>query len=340
MAERNLYMRKLLGHPARFADFYNGTVFGGRQVLRPEELSDVPGEQGIVILDENGSKRVVERRRDIIKKASFGAYFILTAVENQDGVHYGMPVRSMMYDALDYTEQIERLRQTHKKNGDSLNGSGFLSGITREDRLTPVVSLIFYHGLSSWDGPKCLYDMLGIDASKEEADALKQVLPDYRMNLIEASGIEHPERFSTSLQYIFSMLKYKADKNELYRYARQHRNDFRDMDNDSMLAMFTLLGEQKRLLKIWETSVSEGKEQADMCIAIDELIEDGKAIGKMEGKAEGRAEGKIEGKMEGENQLAALIDRLLQDGRMEDIRLAAGSRSARNDLYEKYGIIK
>ena len=241
---------------------------------------------------------------------------------------------------MDYTEQIERLRQLHKTKGDPLNGGEFLSGITREDRLTPVVSLIFYHGLSPWDGPKCLYDMLGIDASQKEADALKQVLPDYRMNLIEASRIEHPERFCTSLQYIFSMLKYKADKNELYRYARQHRNDFRDMDNDSMLAMFTLLGEQKRLLKIWETSVSEGKEQADMCIAIDELIEDGKAIGKMEGKAEGRIEGKIEGKMEGENQLAALIDRLLQDGRMEDIRLAAGSRSARNDLYEKYGIIK
>ena len=153
MAERNLYMRRLLGHPARFADFYNGTVFGGQQVLRPEELSDVPGEQGIVILDENGSKRVVERRRDIIKKASFGAYFILTAVESQDSVHYGMPVRSMMYDALDYTEQIERLRQVHRKNGDILSGSEFLSGITREDRLTPVVSLIFYHGAKPWDGP-------------------------------------------------------------------------------------------------------------------------------------------------------------------------------------------
>lgn len=111
MAERNLYMRKLLNHPARFADFYNGTVFGGRQVLRPEQLSDVPNEQGIVILDKDGKKRVVERRRDIIKKASFGAYFILAAEENQDTIHYGMPVRNMMYDALDYTEQMECLKR-------------------------------------------------------------------------------------------------------------------------------------------------------------------------------------------------------------------------------------
>ena len=174
--------------------------------------------------------------------------------------------------------------------------------------------------------------MLGIDASQKEADALKQVLPDYRMNLIEASRIEHPERFCTSLQYIFSMLKYKADKKELYRYARQHTNDFQDMDNDSMLAMLTLLGEQKRLMKIWETSVREGKEKMDMCIAIDELIEDG--------KIEGKAEGKIEGKIEGENQLASLIDKLLQDGRMEDVRLVASNQSVRNDLYKKYGMLK
>ena len=318
MAERNLYMRKLLGHPARFADFYNGTVFGGRQVLRPEQLSDVPGEQGIVILDENGSKRVVERRRDIIKKAAFGAYFILTAVENQDSVHYGMPVRNMMYDALDYTERIDRLRDIHKKQGDILNGGGFLSGITREDRLVPVVSLILYHGAKPWDGPKSLYDMLELDTSLMEADALKQVLPDYRINLIDASGIEHPERFCTSLQHIFSMLKYKSDKQGLYLYARQHQKDFRDMDDDSALAMLVLLGEQKRLMKIWETSAVERKEETDMCTAIDELIEDGK--------------------IEGENQLAALIEKLLQDGRIEDIRLAVSSSSARNDLYMKYGL--
>ena len=182
--------------------------------------------------------------------------------------------------------------------------------------------------------------MLRIDASQKEADALKQALPDYRMNLIEATGIEHPERFSTSLQYIFSMLKYKADKKEFYWYARQHRDDFRGMDNDSMLAMLTLLGEQKRLMRIWETSGGEGKEEADMCIAIDELIEDGKAEGKIEGKIEGKAEGKIEGKIEGENQLAALIDRLLQDGRIDDVRLAASSQPAREDLYKKYGMIK
>ena len=322
MAERNLYMRKLLDHPARFADFYNGTVFGGRQVLRPEQLSDVPNEQGIVILDKDGKKRVVERRRDIIKKASFGAYFILAAEENQDTIHYGMPVRNMMYDALDYTEQMECLKQAHKSRGDVLDGGGFLSGITREDRLMPVVSLILYHGSKPWDGPRSLYDMLGLDASAKETLALKQVLPDYRINLIDASNIEHPELFCTSLQHVFSMLKYNTDKQKFYGYAKQHQKDLQDMDDDSMLAMLTLLGEQKRLLKILETSSNDTKEGTDVCIAIDELINDGK----------------IEGKIEGEHRLATLMDRLFKDGRVEDARLAASSPSARKILYKEYGL--
>lgn len=322
MAERNLYMRKLLNHPERFADFYNGTVFGGQRVLSPEQLSDVPNEQGIVILDKNGKKRVVERRRDIIKKASFGAYFILAAEENQDTVHYGMPVRNMMYDALDYTEQVEFLKQAHKNRGDALDSGEFLSGISKEDRLVPVVSLILYHGSKPWDGPKSLYDMLEFDTSAKEIHALKQVLPDYRLNLIDASNIEHPERFRTSLQHVFSMLKYNTDKQKLYGYAKQHRKDFQDMDNDSMMAMLSLLGEQKRLMKILETSEDGAKGETDMCIAIDELIKDGKT----------------EGKIEGEHRLATLMDRLFKDGRVEDAKLAASSQSARTSLYKEYGL--
>lgn len=160
MAERDLYVKNLLKDPVRFADFYNGTVFGGEQVLKPEQLSEVPHEQGIIILDEKRRKRVVVRRRDIIKKADFGAYFILTAAENQDSVHYAMPIRNMMYDALDYTEQIEYLKQQHQNNGDVLKGGEFLSGITKDDKLVPVISLTLYHGTSPWDGPVALYDML------------------------------------------------------------------------------------------------------------------------------------------------------------------------------------
>ena len=102
-----------------------------------------------------------------------------------------------------------------------------------------------------------------------------QVLPDYRINLIDASRIPHPEYFCTSLQHIFAMLKYNSDKGKLYDYARTHRADFQGMDDDSMLALLSLLGEQKRLMKIWEQSRTKETEANNMCTAIDELIMDG-----------------------------------------------------------------
>ncbi|MBS6279562.1 MAG: hypothetical protein KH449_01995 [Lachnospiraceae bacterium] len=38
------------------------------------------------------------------------------ACENQDEIHYGMPVRSMLYDAISYTEQIRELQKAHRVN--------------------------------------------------------------------------------------------------------------------------------------------------------------------------------------------------------------------------------
>ena len=50
MAEEDYSVNKLMRNSVRFADLYNGTVFRGKQVLKPEDLSDVPDENGIAIV--------------------------------------------------------------------------------------------------------------------------------------------------------------------------------------------------------------------------------------------------------------------------------------------------
>lgn len=285
MAEQDYYIKKLLMDKKRFADLYNVQVFHGKQVLRPEDLEYVPNESGIVVLDGEGRRKVVQRRRDVIMKASFGAYFILAACEGQENVHYAMPVRNMMYDALDYTEQVQTLEKKHKQDGDRLSGAEFLSGITADDRIIPVISLVFYHGKENWNGPRSLYDMMGFDENLFGIDEIKMCLPDYRLNLVYAGEIEHPEQFQTSLQHIFTMLKYNSNKKTLYEYVKTNKEELRQMDDDSVLAVLALLGGQKRLMKLMEES-KEQKEGLDMCKAIDDLIEDGKAEGKIEGKVE------------------------------------------------------
>ncbi len=50
------------------------------------------------------------------------------------------------------------------------------------------------------------------------------------------------------------------------------------------------------------------------------------------------ARGKAEGKLEGEECLSALINRLIQDGKSEEIQTVVTDKVKRKELYEKYGI--
>lgn len=320
MAEQDYYVKRLLNDPARFADLYNGTVFGGRQVLRADQLSVVPEEKGLAIVGLDGRRRLIRRSRDVIKKASFGAYFVLLAEENQDKVHYAMPVRNILYDALEYTEQVEALRKQHKERGDVLEGDAFLSGITKEDRLLPVITLTVYHGSKPWDGPRSLYDMLELDWGSEGAEALRAVLPDYRLNLVELKNMEHLERFCTSLQPIFTVLQYNKDKRKFHEYLENHREELRRMDDDSVRALLALLGEQKRLLKLLELPEDEGKEPMDVGNVIDELIEDGK----------------VEGQRLGQKRVNELIAKLAQAGRTEDLIRSATDLKYQEKLFKEF----
>ena len=79
------------------------------------------------------------------------------------------------------------------------------------------------------------------------------MLPDYRLNLVELNNMRHLERFRSSLQPIFTVLQYnRRDKRKFYEYLENHREELRQLDDDSVRAMLALLGEQKRLLRMLE----------------------------------------------------------------------------------------
>lgn len=51
----------------------------------------------------------------------------------------------MLYDAVDYTKQIQNLEKKHKSSRDFSSGAEFLSGMKREDRLRPIITLAFFY---------------------------------------------------------------------------------------------------------------------------------------------------------------------------------------------------
>ena len=63
-----------------------------------------------------------------------------------------MPVKNMVYDALQYAKQVSIAAASHKRSGDyrGADGDEYLSGFMKQDRLLPVVTLVVcFNGPSS-----------------------------------------------------------------------------------------------------------------------------------------------------------------------------------------------
>ena len=72
----------------------------------------------------------IQKYRDIIKKAivmkSDNAYLVLCGIENQTDIHYAMPVRNMLYNALSYYEQMEKIAAYNRENGKCVANNFFV----------------------------------------------------------------------------------------------------------------------------------------------------------------------------------------------------------------------
>ena len=147
-----------------------------------------------------------------------------------------------------------------------------------------------------------LHQMLGFDNCPEEAGAIRDFIPNYKINLVTPQSMEDMSVFRTCLQQIFSMVKYNSDK--------------------------TLLGEQKRLAAIMKNHGE--KEGMDVCRAIDELIEDGKKEGEMKGQ--------MKGQMKGEERVSKLNLLLMADKRYDDLERASKDKEYRRQLFDTFGI--
>ena len=55
-------------------------------------------------------RKKIQRFRDGVKRVAFGTSFTIIALEHQDKIHRGMPVRVMVEDALSYDRQMKKLQ--------------------------------------------------------------------------------------------------------------------------------------------------------------------------------------------------------------------------------------
>ncbi len=256
------------------------------------------------------------------------ATYVVIALEAQTEVNYAMPARCMLYDALEYKSQIDKLTSIHRaedKQKKKSNG-GFLSGLYITDRLKPVITLVIFFSPDEWDGPLSIYDMLETDDPK-----ILAFVENYKIHLISPKDMEQDDfgLLKTDLREVLECIKYSNDKEKLYDYV--HSNE--RMHNLDYKAAYTISAATNTK---WSFLVNNQKEGGiDMCKAIDDLIKDG--IEK--GEALVFASGFNEGEQSGFKQLQSLINILLGNNRIDDLRRVAEDDGYRNDLLREYNLV-
>lgn len=176
-----------------------------------------------------------ERFADLCNVVLFDGEQVIRA-ENQAEIHYAMPVKSALYDVLNYGSQVKELAKKHKEAGDQGSGGEFLSGFHRDDWLTPVITITVYWGSDEWDAPRSLHEMFG-----QFDERLKSFIPDYRINLIVPGEMENFDKFQTELGSVLEAIKVSADKNSMGKLFREDKR-FSAMSNESVEAINTFVG--------------------------------------------------------------------------------------------------
>ena len=80
-----------------------------------------------------------------MKKTAYGVDFVILGLENQCKIHYAMPLRTILGDALSYLKEYNEIAARNKHEKKFSSSDEFLSGLKKTDRLHPVISLCLSH---------------------------------------------------------------------------------------------------------------------------------------------------------------------------------------------------
>lgn len=165
----------------------------------------------------------------------------------------------------------------------------FLSKFCKDDKLTPVITAVFYYGTKEWDGSIDLYGMFAENEFLEH-DVVRKYIPNYWINLIDAESVEDIECFQTDLKEIFSMMKYRKDEQALIDYMHANEEYFRHVDSETYRAIGELL-QSKQILE-GEVSKETEEDKKDMCKALEDMCQHAEERGR-EWKLKEQVEKKI-----------------------------------------------
>ena len=165
----------------------------------------------------------------------------------------------------------------NRKN--KLKGDEFLSNFSKDDKLTPVITLVIYYGDDKWNGPQSLKDMLNV---KDEI--MENLVLNFSIHLIDVKHLEKEEidKYEGSIKALFGFLAYDKDKDVLLKFIEENKKIFNDLPQDISDAINIFSKVKMEIGYEYETNTGG----VDMCKAIEDLREEERNIGLQKGKEE------------------------------------------------------
>lgn len=223
-------------------------------------------------------------------------------------------VKNLLYDAAQYSRQVEVAAQEYRKKKDwnaNRRNQEFLSGFRKDDKLIPVVTIVVYYGKEKWDAPLSLRDMY--DDMPPEVLALT---PDYRYVLIEPETMdtEELEKAYSDLQQVLKFIRVSSDKKAMAALVSTDER-FRSLDRDAAITIREATGAKFEI---------QEKGDINVCKAIQDMQDDA------------RKEGLQEGVRRGEEKLTQLFQFFQAEGRQDDAMRIMSDKNFREEMLKKY----
>lgn len=277
MQEKDIILKEYQEDSRHFCDFVNGVLAQGKPLMQCGQMVPVPTE--LVSIEEIPQKgkenrkivRGVQRFRDLTRKIVAPDGEVIVALQNQTTVDFGMPLRVMTEDALEYDVQRRMCKDEKLHKG---------------EKLAPVITIVFYYGAQIWSGPTDLADMVKIP---EEFKWLKKYVRPYAMLLVTPENVD-AAWFSGGWREVFEILQRRNDEKEMQRYLQEKRDIYEALPEDTNRLIFALTGH----LDYYNDLKRKG-ERAIMCKAFEDHyksgVEEGKIIGISQGMSQGISQG-------------------------------------------------
>lgn len=259
--EQDTVLKSFWQDNRHFADLFNAVFFHGRNVLRPDALEEMDTDAS-AMLEMKDYSRTLVRIRDVVKKGMCGVCFMIFGIEDQMKVHYAMPLRVLIYDALSYLKEYEKLVRENRSERRLSDSGEYLSGLQRTDRLHPVVTLVVYYGEEPWDGPLSLQDMLW------RTDGMEKLAGDYKMNLLQVLDTDRYDFQNKDVATVFEISRHILKK-EYRELEEKYKGQEIPLNLGRVIG--TITG-SKEILQLMEGKQKGG---IDMCSALEELKQQG-----------------------------------------------------------------